>query len=155
MKIFHFRLQQYLDYNKQQEDAQRLLLHQAQLIYKEELGRLVLLDRRIDELVDYTKAGRQNQVRIELMLLSEIYHRDLREQRTAQALAVKEASEKVNAVQKVLIDIQRSRKMLERLKGRRWQEYHQSLLKEEQKELDEIGSIKFCRRQGVARYENI
>ncbi|MDD2283567.1 MAG: flagellar export protein FliJ [Syntrophaceticus sp.] len=148
MKIFHFRLQQYLDFNKQQEDVQRLLLYQVRLVYKEELGRLESLDRKIDELVDYTKAARQNQVQIELMLMSEVYHRDLQEQKTAQALAVEEALGKVNAEQKVLIDIQRRRKMLERLKGRKWQEYYQNLLKKEQKELDEIGSIRFCRQQG-------
>ncbi|HBG22653.1 MAG TPA: hypothetical protein DDW83_05290, partial [Peptococcaceae bacterium] len=79
MKIFHFRLQQYLDFNKQQEDVQRLLLYQVRLVYKEELGRLESLDRKIDELVDYTKAARQNQVQIELMLMSEVYHRDLQE----------------------------------------------------------------------------
>ncbi|HBG22654.1 MAG TPA: hypothetical protein DDW83_05295, partial [Peptococcaceae bacterium] len=62
--------------------------------------------------------------------------------------AVEEALGKVNAEQKVLIDIQRRRKMLERLKGRKWQEYYQNLLKKEQKELDEIGSIRFCRQQG-------
>ncbi|HBI27017.1 MAG TPA: hypothetical protein DDY25_04745, partial [Peptococcaceae bacterium] len=109
-----------------------MLLHQVRLVYKEEVGRLESLDRKIDELVDYTKVARQNQVQIELMLMSEVYHRDLQEQRTAQALAVEEASGKVNAEQKVLIDIQRRRKMLERLKGRKWQGYCQNLLREEQ-----------------------
>ncbi|MGI6405912.1 MAG: flagellar export protein FliJ [Syntrophaceticus sp.] len=150
MKLFHFRLQQYLDYKKQREDAQRLLLHQTQLVYKEALGKLELLDRKIEEIVDYTETARQNRVQVELMLMAETYLRDLQEQRRAQALAVEEALEKVNAEQKVLIDIQRRRKMLERLKGKQWQEYYQNLLREEQKELDEIGNARFYRQQGGA-----
>lgn len=150
MKLFRFRLQQYLDFNKQQEDAQRLLLHQAQLVYREELGKLEFLNRKIDEIVDYTKTARQNRLRVELMLMTEAYLRDIQEQRTAQSLAVEVALEKVNAEQKVLIDIQCRRKMLERLKEKKRQVYYQNLLREEQKELDEIGNARFCRQQGGA-----
>lgn len=148
MKLFRFRLQKYLDLNKEQEDAKRLKLHSAQLVYKKESGKLESIDSKIESTVDYTKTARQNQLNIEMMLLAESYYHVLLEQRAVQATMVENAQQQVTAEQKVLISIQRRRKMLERLKGKKWEAYYQGLLQEEQKELDEIGRVRFCRQQG-------
>jgi flagellar export protein FliJ len=148
MKLFRFRLQRYLDLNKEQEDAKRLKLHRVQLVYKEESAKLGLIDSKIEGVVDYTKTARQKQLNIEMMQLAESYHHSLLEQRAMQASIVENALQQVTEEQKMLISIQRRRKMLERLKGKQWEAYYQGLLQEEQKELDELGRIRFCRQQG-------
>jgi flagellar FliJ protein len=145
MSRFNFRLQKYLDLKKQEEDIQRLILFNAQTAYDAEKRVLEQIDRKIEALLEYNTTLRQKRLNIDLLLFAESYHLVLSQQKETQAASVEDALGRVTAERDRYLDLQRDRKLLERLREKLWQQFYQDSLREEQKALDEIGTLGFSR----------
>ena len=145
MSRFNFRLQKYLNLKKQEEGIQRLILFNAQAAYDAEKRILALIDRKIEALLEYNTTLRQKQLNIDLLLFAESYHLVLSQQKEIQALSVEDALGRVTAERDKYLALQKDRKLLERLREKLWQQFYQDSLREEQKALDEIGTLSFSR----------
>lgn len=142
MNRFRFRLQKYLDLQQQQEDLQRLTVVSAQAVYEEEKSKLEAIDREIADLLAYNAALRRRRLDIELLLAAESYYSFLAGQRETQAAAVESAWGRLADAREKLLAFQRDRKLLQRLREKRWLGYYQDFLTAEQKNLDEIAIIR-------------
>ncbi len=141
MKRFRFRLQKSLNLKQQQEDLQRLLVVNAQAAYDEERRKLEAIDREILSLLAYGAALRQKPLDIELLLAAESYYSFLANQRESQAAVVESSLEALIGEREKLLAFQKDRKLLQLLREKRWLGYYQDYLQEEQKILDEVGTI--------------
>jgi flagellar FliJ protein len=151
VKQFNFRLQKYLNLKKQQEGFQRSILAGAQAAYEEEKRKLVLIDRRIEALLDYGKTLRQLHLNIEMLVLADTHHAALASEKEVQAVAVEEALVRLTAEREKYLALQKDRKLLERLREKLWQKFYQDYLREEQKTLDEIGTSNYTASQVLDR----
>lgn len=80
------------------------------------------------------------------MLLNGRHHLgQLAERLAAQEGAVKAAAAELKAAQGRLVEARRAEQALTRLRERRWFEYRQAALKQEQAQLDEIGTTRVSR----------
>jgi len=145
MNRFNFRLQKYLNLKRQDEGIQRLILFNAQAAYDAEKSLLALIDKKIEALLEYNTTLRQNQLNIDLLLFAESYHLVLSQQKEIQAVSVEDALGRVAAERDKYLALQKDRKLLERLREKLWQQFYQDSLREEQKALDEIGTLSFSR----------
>jgi flagellar FliJ protein len=145
MSRFSFRLQKYLNLKRQEEDIQRLILFNAQAAYDAEKGMLEQIERKIAAMLEYNTTLRQKRLNIDLLLFAESYHLVLSQQQEIQAAAVEDALGRLAAERDKYLDLQRDRKLLERLREKLWQQFYQDSLREEQKALDEIGVLSFSR----------
>jgi flagellar FliJ protein len=143
MKRFRFRLQKSLDLKQQQEEMQRLMVADAQAVYEEELRKLEAIDGEIADLIRYGAALRQRPLDIELLLAAESYHSFLSGQRVSQAAVAESALERLTDEREKLLVFQKDRKLLQRLREKRWQGYYHDFLQEEQKNHDEAGILRF------------
>jgi flagellar FliJ protein len=148
MKSFQFRLQKYLDLKRQEEKMCRLLLAEAQAAYDRELERLKQVGERIAALTGYGRQMRSQRLEVGQLVLLETFLTTLAEERERQAGMVAAALERLDETRESYLAVQRERKLLERVRDSRWHNYYQELLSEEQKELDEIGTIGFHRAGG-------
>lgn len=121
---------------------QRLVVVSAQAAYEKEKSKLEDIDRGIADLLAYNADLRQRRLDIELLLSAESYYSFLVSQREAQAAVVEIAWGRLTDAMEKLLVFQRDRKLLQRLREKRWLEYYQDFLTVEQKNLDEIGIIR-------------
>lgn len=121
---------------------QRLVVVSAQAAYEKEKSKLEAIDRGIADLLAYNADLRQRRLDIELLLSAESYYSFLVSQREAQAAVVEIAWDGLTDAMEKLLAFQRDRKLLQRLREKRWLGYYQDFLAVEQKNLDEIGIIR-------------
>ena len=145
MSRFNFRLQKYLNLKRQEEGIQRLILFNVQAAYDAEKRMLALIDKKIEALLEYNITLRQKQLNIDLLLFAESYHLVLSQQKEIQVVSVEDALGRVAAERDKYLALQKDRKLLERLREKLWQQFCQDSLREEQKALDEIGTLSFSR----------
>ncbi|MGD0152373.1 MAG: flagellar FliJ family protein [Thermacetogeniaceae bacterium] len=142
MNRFRFRLQKYMNLKQQQEDLQRPAVASARVAYEEEKRKLEAVDQGIADLLKDNAALRQRGLDIELLLSAESYYAFLISVRQAQAAAVESAGVRLAEARDILLAFQRDRKLLQRLRAKRWLGYYQDFLATEQKNLDEIGTVR-------------
>ncbi len=142
MNRFQFRLQKYMNLKQQQEDLQRLAVAGAQAAYEEEKRKLEAVNKGIAGLLENNAALRQKGLDVELLLSAESYYAFLISRRQEQAVAVESAELRLAEARDKLLAFQRDRKLLQRLRDKRWQGYYQDFLATEQKNLDEIGTAR-------------
>jgi len=145
LKQFRFRLQNYLNLKEQQEKIYRLKLARAQAEYQREAETLVKIQDNLKELLKRNREARRGPIQIELIALGERYLQFQSEQKERQALAAAETRKKLLQLQEEFLDHCKEKKSLERLRERVWSSYYEEYLREEQKYLDEIGSICFLK----------
>lgn len=121
---------------------QRLAVARSHEVYVEKKSRLGAIDQEIAGLQVYNAAIRQQRLDIELLLATESYHSFLVSQREEQAAAVERAWARCVEAREELLAFQKDRKLLQRLREKRWLGYYQDFLTVEQKNLDEIGIIR-------------
>lgn len=148
MKRFRFRLQKYLNLKQQEEGIRRIYLAEAQQYYhkQEEIMRSIQkeLKKTLAQKREFLQEGRIDR---DLIEMAECYLEYQKEQQNRQETILEEARVELIKQQLELLNAQKERKLSERLYNRRWTDYYQEFLREEQKSLDEIGIICFFRQQ--------
>lgn len=141
MQVFRFRLQALLKYRTmQKEQAQAELLEAASMLRKLKLVLEQLQatwQTSMDELRELRQSRKANLV--ELFKLYELYFDKLREDMRVQQQRIDEAAVVHEQCLKALAEALKQEKVVEKFKEKKYQQYLQECLAEEQKNLDEIG----------------
>ncbi len=143
MAKFKFRLQPLLNIKLQLEDSAKNELGKAvqKLEEEKEIGRSLLKyrERYINEFNE--KASKM--VRIDELRSYTMYISRLAKNIDDQNKNIKEASDNVDKYRDELIKIVKERKILEKLREKKFNEYLIEMSKDEQKRMDEIVSYKY------------
>ncbi len=151
---FHFKLQPLLNKERiyEEECVVRLRTVQGTLLNeKKELENL--RKRRLTSQSELANRKRKNITYAELTTYED-YFVGLTVRMDTSKIRIQEISTKLNTVQEELIEIVKKRKALEKLRDR-WEEEHRNYIEHlSNKELDEIGMIKFNNKQVVENGKN-
>ncbi|NPV28205.1 MAG: hypothetical protein HPY58_00845 [Firmicutes bacterium] len=145
MRRFRFRFQNFLNLKAQQEEIARLKLGRAQAEYQREAEILAGIQNELKELLERNREARRGLIELELLTLGEGYTQFQKEKKEQQALVVAEARCKLLQQQQEFLDLRKEKRILERLRERLWASYYEDFLREEQKHLDEAGTIRFLK----------
>lgn len=145
MKRFRFRLQKYLDLKEQEEMLARLELIRARTAYRLEVSKLEAIQAKTGELLAQSRELLCGSIRPELLNLISGCLQVQEKLTVEQASAVARAEENLNREQQSFLRARQGRKLLDRLRQYRWAAYYAESLREEQRNLDEIGAILFTR----------
>lgn len=145
LKKFRFRLQKYMNLKRQQESIKRLNLTRARSRYIRENESLAEIREELVAAFNRTREARRGSIDLQLISLSEQYIRLQKELQRLQTIVVAEAKAALERRRQELQHVRKEKKLLERLHDHRWAAYCQDVQREEQKVLDEIGTIRFLR----------
>lgn len=148
MPKFKFRLQTSLDLAVRYEQIAREELLQRikeRDVLAAELERITGQIAGLENEIRYSMTGSESLARIQLL---RNFLPVLQEQREETASFLAAAAEKVEQARQVLVERMKETKTLNRLREKEWQAYCQELLKEEQKQIDEVATTRFLRKNG-------
>lgn len=139
MKQFEFKLQKVMETTKTREELRKRELAKALVVFAQNESLLeAMLDRLEEQIEEYnTRKLKPSMTASDLMnfshytekLLTDIQH---------QKKTIEDLAEKVRQHREKLIEITKDKKILERLKERRYEEYRKKLRSMEQKFMDEL-----------------
>ncbi|MDN5293731.1 MAG: flagellar protein FliJ [Eubacteriales bacterium] len=140
MKPFAFRLQVLLDLKKKQEEQQKEILGKMEREYQRQKELLKELEEEKSSL--YRMMLKERGERLELTRLQAYagYVPWLEKRIKEQSFKVACLAEELEKSREVLKELMRERKVLERMRWRRYQEYLYQVQREEQKGIDEIAT---------------
>ncbi|MGB9791391.1 MAG: flagellar export protein FliJ [Thermacetogeniaceae bacterium] len=147
MKRFRFRLQKYLDLKRQEEGLQRIYLAEAQQSYQKQLEIMESIRRKFHSALEQMRQSLIGEVDPIFIGIIGCFLEYQKAQEIQQEAVLKEARAELERRQLEVLKVQKERKLLERLYTRRWQAYYQEFLREEQRNIDEVGLISFFRKQ--------
>ncbi len=140
MKTFRFRLQRILDTKVSEErekkrelgEAQKQLTREEDILsgYHEDLKTHKELHRKVVK----------KSPKVADLVLNDRWRRQLQAKIRVQGEVVKKSQLNVEEKRAVLIEVSREKKVLERLRSKRFDEHKKEELSEEQKTFDEVGS---------------
>ena len=139
MKQFEFKLQKVMETTKTREELKKRELAKALVVFAQNESLLeAMLDRLEEQIEEYnTRKLKPSMTASDLInfshytekLLTDIQH---------QKKTIEDLAEKVRQHREKLIEITKDKKILERLKERRYEEYRKKLRSMEQKFMDEL-----------------
>jgi flagellar protein FliJ len=144
MRRFQFRLERFLELRRWKEREWEIALAKA-------LGECLLLENRIaaidaetaaSRLAVFTEAGR---VDIESMKRRELYVQRLAVERERTRLLLVEKRREMEKVRLKYLEAAKDRKVLDKLKERRSEEYYEKQLDEEYKTVDDMNTVAAAR----------
>lgn len=139
MKQFEFKLQKVMETTKTREELRKRELAKALVVFAQNESLLeAMLERLEEQIEEYnTRKLKPSMTASDLInfshytekLLTDIQH---------QKKTIEDLAEKVRQHREKLIEITKDKKILERLKERRYEEYRKKLRSMEQKFMDEL-----------------
>ena len=139
MRRFKFRLETNLKVVQIREDKQRQELQQIQLSLQQAKERLQQLELQYRGLEQEIREISAKKLDLELLRLFRDYMGVVNRLIKQQWMLVRELEAELNVCREKLKKLLMERKLLERLKNRRWSQYQYETLVEEQKQVDEMG----------------
>ena len=139
MNKYKFSLDNVLNWREsQEEEAKRtfLVYQQAQRTQEEILDNIIAASEEI-------KQGTANLVDINSLRQQFIYKNHLDNEIVKQQQTVNQYSNETEKMKEVFVGAQKERKIMERLKEKHYDHYLAEIKTEEQKELDEMGTLRF------------
>ncbi len=147
MRRFQFRLERFLELRRWKEREWELKLARA-------LGECLLIENRIKEIGEEIGASRLAQfseggrVDVEAMARRELYVQRLALERERAQVTLEEKRREMEKVRARYLEVSRERKVLDKLKERRSEEYYDHQLDEEYKAVDDMNSSAAARTAG-------
>ena len=147
MRRFQFRLERFLELRRWKEREWELKLARAQ-------GECILLENRIRDIGEEIGASRLAQfsdgrrVDVELMARRELYVQRLAVERERAKVTLVEKRREMEKVRAGYLEASRDRKVLDKLKEHRSEEYYDHQLDEEYKAVDDMNSSAAARSAG-------
>lgn len=139
MRRFKFRLETNLKVVQIREDKQRQELQQIQLSLQQAKERLQQMEQQYRGLEQEIREISAKKLDLELLRLFRDYLGVVNRLIKQQWMLVRELEAELNVCREKLKKLLMERKLLERLKSRRWSQYQYETLVEEQKQVDEMG----------------
>lgn len=144
-KPFAFQLQRVLDYRRQLEEQAALALARAKEAVARQEAAVADLDRRLAE---HVADGFGQDATAQDIWLWRNYREALERDLAAARIRLQELALKLQKARAEAIARAKDRKLLEKLKENQAQKHHEEASREEQKEHDEMATIRF-RRQDI------
>lgn len=147
MRRFQFRLERFLELRRWKEREWELKLARA-------LGECLLIENRIKEIGEEIGASRLAQfseggrVDVEAMARRELYVQRLALERERAQVTLEEKRREMERVRARYLEVSKERKVLDKLKERRSEEYYDRQLDEEYKAVDDMNSSAAARNVG-------
>lgn len=139
MQKFQFRLEALLNYRKMQTNQAQTEHGVAEVKWQQALTVLTALrDEKVKHEL-FVRESKTKPIAIESLLLFDAYQNKLVNKIADQEKATRIANEYRNTCRQRLSDALKRQKLVERLREKRWAQYTQDGLRQEQLELDEIG----------------
>ncbi len=147
MRRFQFRLERFLELRRWKEREWELKLARA-------LGECLVIENRIREIAEEIGASRLAQfseggrVDVEAMARRELYVQRLALERERAQVTLEEKRREMEKVRARYLEVSKERKVLDKLKERRSEEYYDRQLDEEYKAVDDLNSSAAARSTG-------
>ncbi len=146
MKPFVFKLQTALDLKLKEEDLQKEELHKATRIYKQNLKQLRSLQGRLVEIQDLLRGKQVKKIEILEIKRCQDYIPVLHDRIKQQEEVTENSRRKMEQVRGKLLAVMKERKILEKLKARHYREYMREFRREEQKQIDEMATVRYVHK---------
>ena len=150
MKKFKFRLQTALNLRQQREDQLRGELAQIQMRHQQEYLRLEQWNAEREAEVEHTASGRTGRMDPEKIRAREQYHAALEERIATQQQLVSMVERELQQKLVEVITASQETQALETLRDQQAEAHRREDLREEQKFLDELASIRAARQSREA-----
>ena len=139
MKQFEFRLQKVMETTKTREELKKRELAKALVVLAQNESLLESMFERLEEQIEEynTRKLKPSMTASDLMNFSH-YTEKLLDDIQHQKRTIENLAEKVRQHREKLIEITKDKKILERLKEKRYEEYRKKLRSMEQKFIDEL-----------------
>jgi len=148
-KSFKFSLKKVLKYKCDKEDIKSNDLKKVKNLLKIEKDNLQkLLCKKDEHLGETQKLKNEDNISLDKLKASAAYLDQLNDQISSQDKKVEESNHKVEEVRKDLLEISKSRKILEKLREKKYQDYKDMSKKEERRIESEIALRKKTRNTG-------
>lgn len=145
VKPFQFRLEPLLKFRRIQEEQAQVLLAQATAQYLAARDELVAREERLADHLIFWRQRQQESVTVGSLKMLQDYNDKLISDISCQKQNVAAAESFRQECIRGLEEAARARKLVEKLREKRLRQYQAELLREEQKELDELGLQAFIR----------
>jgi flagellar FliJ protein len=142
MRKFVFQLESVLEYRQNMEDHEKNLLGRA---VQKALAEEQSLDKLSLKRQQHLTACKSSEVNLTFIHQQEVHLQYIEAKINQSQEKLIEAKKKVKIHKRSLVDASKKRKMIEKIREKRLQEYRRDLAKEEQGILDEAGIAAYCR----------
>lgn len=142
-KRFHFSLQRVLEYREQLEEQAKLALAKSQADYRGQVGVVERLRKRLEEHTAST--GGQASANADSMWLWRNYRNGLVQDLGEAETVMLQLAQVLNKARREAVARSKERKLLEKLKTNQLLRHEEEQKFEEQKEFDEMATIRYGR----------
>lgn len=146
MGKFIFRLQSLLNIKSQTEESIKNELGKALKKIEEERHVLVKLENESEDCIYDLNKGTFEGIKVDKILKLKTYLQYLNEKIVGQKEYINDLQDNADRIRERLLKIMQERKMLDKLKEHKFQDYLYENERSEQKILDEIAGNKFARK---------
>ncbi|MCX7710687.1 MAG: flagellar export protein FliJ [Clostridia bacterium] len=146
MAKFVFKFQPLLDLKTQMEDSLKNELGKAIQKLEQEKEVLRTMETEREECIRQFNEKSSQGIVVERLKEYNLYISHLKERMEKQKENIKAAQKNVDKVREQLIKVVQERKMLDKLKEKKLEEYKKEQLVQEQKVIDEVVSFKYTNR---------
>lgn len=145
--MYRFKLETLLNHHRHQEEVCQKDLALAEGQLSDERKKLCRLKEEKLENTQKLQAKQKNHINVSVIILSVNYIRQLSQNIEKQTNRVREATCKVNQKRTELVIVVKKRKTLEKLKEKEQLVFHQKMLQNERKLMDEAASIRHAKKR--------
>lgn len=139
MKPFNFRLETLLEYRKIQKEQSQIAFLQASNQLRSEKELLVELKGKLGENITLFNTRQQQPLTIDILNSFQYYFDKINRDIDKQNQCVIQADEQRESCLQALAEAEKNYKIVEKFREKKIQQYQIEAIKEEQKNLDEIG----------------
>ncbi|MDA8233844.1 MAG: flagellar export protein FliJ [Clostridia bacterium] len=150
MKPFKFKLQTSLDLRKRQEDMQKLELAALTKEFQNKLAVLVEMRQQLKQLQDELRYHQGQVIDLSQFKIWQEFVPVMNKKIMVQESLVEESRQAMEQFREVLLETVKARKILEKLMVRYYEEYKREVLREEQKQIDEMATNAYLRNHDLA-----
>jgi flagellar FliJ protein len=147
MPQFKFKLQKVLDYRKIKEEEKKRELSLLLIEYNKEREILNILKNKQEELFGDLKNLQKDELNITQILFYYFYLQDLSNRIKKQVQILEELDKKIQEKREEVIQASKERRIMEKLKERKYKEFLYFMDRAEQIFLDEISNSAFVRNK--------
>jgi len=147
MPRFIFKLQRLLDIKEMKEQQLKGELAEIKREYEEEKGILHSLEDEHNLYLDRLREYQLKAISIQEVRWYYVYLSKLVNDISAKSQRLEDLLNRIDELTKRLIEVSKERRVLEKLKERRWEEFKKEVDHIEQEALDEIGTSQYIRRR--------
>lgn len=150
MRRFEFSLQKVLDYRQRREEQALRAFAEAQAQLAHEQALLESLQHEREACLH--RSQRRHRLKVQMLTVEQTYLSALEERIEEQRERVAQAQRLLEERRAALLEAQRERKALERLREKQYEQWRQEMLRVEQNALDELATMRAASAPSVLTY---